>query len=341
MSNVSAVRSGVPFAQWQLSKIAHPDYRRSMSAISSHSFLRFDIGWMTKVPLGPRGKAAALAGGAVLFWSTWPTLATVAGAAPPFLVFGLASAIGFAIALSIAVVQGNARQFTRTPPKTMMFVASALLINNILYLIAMPRIGPAEANVIAYLWPVLLVAILSFTKGERLTPLAKIGIGLGFIGAALAIGPTFESGFDYLGITLAFLSGLTFAVYAAIRSSAKGSGEVIGPSMGVLAVMALAAHLMFEEPTSLSTIQWLAIAGIGIAPLTLSNILWDKAMRTGFSSTISGIAYLTPVGSIAILALFGVATITWGAVIGALLVVVGAVAASGVIGGRTKTSSDR
>ncbi|MBY5931433.1 DMT family transporter [Tateyamaria omphalii] len=312
-----------------------------MTAIVSVTFLRFDILSTLGNPLGPRGRAVALAGGAVLFWSTWPTLATLAGTAPPFLVFGLASAIGFAIALLMALAQANVREFVLTPPKTMIFVASALLINNILFLVAMPRIGPAEANVIAYLWPVMLVAILSLTKGERLTLLAKIGIGLGFVGAALAIGPTFERGFDYLGIVLAFLSGLTFAIYAAIRSSAKSSGEVIGPSMGVLAVMALMAHCLFEEPTSLSVTQWLAIAGIGIAPLTLSNVLWDKATRTGFSSTVSGIAYLTPIGSIAILAVFGAAAITWGAVIGALLVVIGAVAASGVVKGRAKLSRDR
>ena len=213
----------------------------------------------------------------------------------------------------------------------MAFVAIALLANNVLYLMAMPRIGPAEANVIAYLWPVLLVAILSFTKGERLSAVAKIGIFMGFIGAALAIGPTFEGGFDHLGILLAFLSGLTFAVYAAIRSSAKDAGEVIGPSMGMLAFLALLSHWIFEEPTALSATPWVAIAGIGIAPLTLSNVLWDKATRTGFASTISGIAYLTPVGSIAILAVFGVATVTWGALLGAVLVVAGAVAASGIL----------
>lgn len=101
--------------------------------------------------------------------------------------------------------------------------------------------------------------------------------------------------------------------------------------MGLLALLALAAHWLFEEPTPLSAPRWLAIAGIGIAPLTLSNVLWDKAARAGFTSTIAGIAYLTPIGSLALLAIFGVATVTWGAVAGAVLVVMGAVAASGVL----------
>ena len=98
------------------------------------------------------------------------------------------------------------------------------------------------------------------------------------------------------------------------------------------------AHWLFEQPADLSALQWIAVAGIGIAPLTLSNVLWDKATRTGFTSTIAGIAYLTPIGSLAILAVFGVASVTWGAVAGALLVVMGAVAASGLLTGPSRNT---
>jgi len=284
-----------------------------------------------KWPFGSRSEAATLAGGAVLLWATWPTLAMLAGPTPPFLVFGLAAAIGFAISLILAVMRGEAEPFLRTPVGTLVLVAVSLLTNNVLYLMAMPRIGPAEANVVAYLWPVLLVAILSLLKRERLGVLRVAGIALGFLGAVLAIGPTFELGFDPTGVLLAFLSGLTFAVYAAIRSYARERNDVIGPSMGLVAVMALCAHVLFEDAASLSWVQWVAICGIGIAPLTLSNVLWDRATRTGFTATIAGIAYLTPIGSLGILAAFGVASVTYGACVGAALVFMGAMAASGLL----------
>jgi len=298
---------------------------------SAHPFFWFSIPTAPRWPLGPRARAAALAGGAVLFWASWPTLATLAGPAPPFLVFGLAAAVGFGMSLLIAIVRGGARPFLCTRPKTLCLVAISLLANNVLYLMAMPKIGPAEANVVAYLWPVLLVAILSFIRREQLGLIRKIGITFGFLGAALAIGPTFERGFDFVGVLLAFSSGLTFAVYAAIRSYARDSHDVIGPSMGLLAVLALGAHYVFEEPANLSLAQLIAVCGIGVAPLTLSNVLWDRATRTGFASTIAGIAYLTPIGSLGFLTVFGVASVTWGAVGGAILVVVGAMAASGLL----------
>src|SRR5882757_9743846 len=112
-----------------------------------------DTSW---VPSGPSARAASFAIGAVLLWSTWPMLATFAQPAPPMLVFGLAAAVGFCVMFIRAALAGTAAGFVGIRPATMLFVATGLFANNLLYLLAMPRIGPAEANVIAYLWPVML-----------------------------------------------------------------------------------------------------------------------------------------------------------------------------------------
>lgn len=282
-------------------------------------------------PFGPQTRAACLALGAVLLWATWPALATVASPAPPFLIFGLASAIGFVVSFGLSAIQGQSASFLSTPPRTLAVVTIGLLTNNILYLLAMPRIGPAEANVISYLWPVLLVAIMARLRKERLGQIRMLGIATAFVGAVFAIGPAFEHGFDGGGILLAFFSGLSFAAYAAIRSYGREMHDVIGPSMGLLAISALGFHTIFEPSASLTSTQWLAIAGIGIAPLTLSNALWDRAVRTGYMAMISGIAYLTPLASLVLLALLGVGTVSVGVVAGAVLVVAGALAASGFL----------
>jgi drug/metabolite transporter (DMT)-like permease len=284
---------------------------------------------------GPRARAATLASGAVLFWATWPTLATLAGQVPPFLVFGLAAGIGYVLSLLLAVARGRTRAFLATPWRTMLLVSVGQLVTSALFLFAMPRIGAAEANVISYLWPVMLVLILARWRGERLGPLRLAGIGLGFAGAAFAIGPTFALGFDPVGVLLAVLSGLTFAVYAAIRSFAREPGDVIGPSMALMSLIAFALHLAFEPAASLSMTQVLIIAAVGIAPLTISNALWDRASRTEHTSLISAIAYATPLASIVIMTLFGVGAVSWPVLVGAVLVVAGALAASGLVGRRT------
>lgn len=277
---------------------------------------------------GPKTKAISLALGAVLLWSTWPTLATWARPAPPFLIMSMGAAVGFGISLAKTSATAGVKAFFGRSLGTTLFVALALLMNNVLYLFAMPLIGPAEANVVSYLWPILLVLILSALHGKTLTRGQWIGILAAFSGAAIAIGPTFGHGFNPLGIGFALGSGLTFAVYAAIRSFAKDERDVVGPSMGIVAVICMGLHVAFEASTTLSTEQLLAIAAIGIAPLTLSNALWDRATRTGQAATISSLAYLTPLFGILILAVAGVASLTWATFLGAILIVLGALKAS-------------
>jgi drug/metabolite transporter (DMT)-like permease len=74
-----------------------------------------------------------------------------------------------------------------------------------------------------------------------------------------------------------------------------------------------------------------ALRCVGIAPLTISNALWDRASRTEHTSLISVIAYATPLASIVIMTLFGVGAVSWPVLVGAVLVVAGALAASGLV----------
>lgn len=103
---------------------------------------------------------------------------------------------------------------------------------------------------------------------------------------------------------------------------------MIGPAMGLVAVLSITLHFVFENDAALGFAQLLAIAAIGMAPLTLSNALWDLASRTGHTATISSIAYLTPLAGLLLLSLLGVTTVTWSTGAGALLIVGGALAAS-------------
>lgn len=291
-----------------------------------------DIAWPKP---GPRARAGALAAGAVLLWATWPMLASFSQPAPPLLVFGLAAAVGFLAAFLRSAAQGRAGTFLKVRPGTVLFVAAGLFANNLLYLLAMPRIGPAEANVVAYLWPVMLVGLGAWAGRSRLGRGQIAGIGLAFLGAAVVIGPKLDAAsLDLVGFLLAFGSGLVFAVYALVRSYGRETEDVIGPSMGMIALAALGGHALFETATDLSAMQWLAIAGIGIAPLSFSNMLWDRASRTGQLALISAIAYFTPLAALLLLALTGAAAVSAMTGLGAVLIVAGALLAASLVGGK-------
>ena len=274
---------------------------------------------------GRDARTFSLVGGAVVLWASWPTLATVAYPAPPFLVLGLAALVGFALSFCLMAVRGRARSFWSVSPATLIFVAFGLMGNNAFYLAAISRIGPAEANVVHYLWPIFLVILSAFVVRRAPTPVQVVGIACGFSGVAVALSPQMGAGFDAVGVLLGISGALTFAVYSVGRSLAKVETNVVGPSLGLAGAGALAVHVLTEPVYALSATQWGAIALMGLGPFTLANILWDRATRQGAAATISSLAFLTPLVALSLLVVFGLSTLTLQLVVGAVLTIAGAV----------------
>ncbi len=263
-----------------------------------------------------------------MLWASWPALATIAHPAPPLLVLGASALIGFLFSLVLAAKQKALATFATVPVKTLVFVAIGLMGNNAFYLAAITRIGPAEANVVHYLWPVFLVGLASAVHRRAPTFLQTIGIASGFIGVAVALSPQMGGGLDLIGALLGACGALTFAIYSVGRSLAQVETNVVGPSLGVAGIAALAAHFILEPVYWPANSQWLAIVLMGVGPFTVANILWDRATREGSAATISSLAFLTPLVAMMLLAVFGLGVVTVATVIGALFAIAGAVLSS-------------
>lgn len=274
---------------------------------------------------GPNGKAAALVGGAVVLWASWPALATLAAPAPPFLVLGLSALVGSLFSYLMAARQGRASDFFSVRPGTLVFVALGLMGNNAFYLAAISRIGPAEANVVHYLWPVFLVAFAAVIHRRSPSLVQIVGIASGFCGVAVALSPHMSHGLNLSGVLLGVCGALTFALYSVGRSLARAETNVVGPSLALAGTGALIAHAAFEPTYWPNTDQWIAIVMMGIGPFTMANIFWDKATRQGAAATISSFAFLTPLVAISLLAIFGLGVVSAATIAGACLAICGAV----------------
>ncbi len=277
---------------------------------------------------GPHGKTYALVGGAVVLWASWPALATIAHPAPPLLVLGASALIGFLFSFALACNQKTLSTFVGVPFGTLAFVAIGLMGNNAFYLAAISRIGPAEANVVHYLWPVFLVVIASLLHRRSPTWLQVFGIASGFAGVAVALFPQMRGDLDLIGVILGVCGALTFAIYSVGRSIAQVERNVVGPSLGLAGIAALAAHFILEPSYWPTTSQWFAIVLMGVGPFTVANILWDKATREGSAATISSLAFLTPLVAMMLLAVFGLGIVTLATLIGALFAIAGAILSS-------------
>jgi drug/metabolite transporter (DMT)-like permease len=123
---------------------------------------------------------------AIALWGVLALLALRLSRMPPFLLVGVGLLIG-----SLCSVH-KLREW-RVPPTTLLLGIYGLFGFHFCLFMALRYAPPVEANLINYLWPLLIVALAPvFLPGHRLRPQHIAGALLGFAGAVLIVtGGTF------------------------------------------------------------------------------------------------------------------------------------------------------
>ena len=205
-----------------------------------------------------------------------------------------------------------------------------------LYFGALRLAPPAEAGLINYLWPLLIVLCSAFLPGLRLTARHLLGAALGFAGLILVARAPAEanavvSPTIWLGYGLALCAAVVWAGYSIwSRTRAAVHSEAVAGFCLVTSFVAAAAH-GFIEPTVIpaSALEWGAIVALGIGPVGLAFFLWDDGVKRGDLRLLAILSYGTPVLSTGLLVIFGMASLTRELGLACLLIAVaGAVGAS-------------
>ncbi len=281
---------------------------------------------------GPRPisrNAATRAGfGAILMWSLLALLSVGAAPVPPLQLNVLVFSIGALPGLAWAWRHGEFAALRRVSAPTYLFGIAGLFLYHTLYFAALRLAPPAEAGLIAYLWPLLIVLLSGLLPGERLRPAHLAGAALGFAGAGLIVlrAPGAFAGAALPGYGLALLCALTWSGYSVLS---RRLGHV--PTAAVLvfclgtAALSLPLHLMLETtrwPTGWT--GWAAIIGLGLGPVGLAFYLWDLGVKNGDIQMLGVAAYSAPVLSTLFLVASGLATPGPTLFVAALLVTSGA-----------------
>ncbi|HSW15581.1 MAG TPA: DMT family transporter, partial [Ramlibacter sp.] len=125
--------------------------------------------------------ANVLALGAIALWSLLASLGLTLSHVPPFLLTGLALVIGSVPSWPLA------RQW-KTHPLTLALGVCGLFGYHFLLFVALRVAPPVEANLVNYLWPLLIVVLApALLPGLRLRPAHVMAAVAGFVGAAIAI----------------------------------------------------------------------------------------------------------------------------------------------------------
>lgn len=267
---------------------------------------------------------------AILLWSTLALFAAMSGRVPPFQLVGMTFVIGGLLILTIAAARGELRRVMPTPASFALGLYGPFG-DTALYYAAMKTAPAAEANLIHYLWPLLIVLFAALLPGGRLKPRHLIGALIGLAATALLISGGLGSGGGISpGHGLAALGAFVWASYSVLsrRFSAVPS-ESLSITMLGCAIPAFACHFAFETTLwSLTSVEWGGVLGLGLGAIGLAFVVWDIGMKKGDVALLGVASYAAPVLSTIILVIAGYAAASWLLAVSCLLIVVGALVAS-------------
>lgn len=191
------------------------------------------------------------------------------------------------------------------------------------------RFAPAiEANLINYLWPVIMVILTPvFFKNERLRSYHIIGAAFSVVGSVIMMmGKNDEMSFDSMkGYLLALGAALTWPIYT-IGKKAMGPISIwaVGGFCLGSSVLCFITHAVIEPRVVLQGHDAWMLFVMGVGPFGVAFYFWDMALRKGDPKTIGALAYLTPVISTVNLVIFGNQNLSSTTLVAMLLIIGGA-----------------
>jgi drug/metabolite transporter (DMT)-like permease len=270
---------------------------------------------------------------AILMWSLLSVMTVATGRIPAFQLAAMTFAIGAAVALASFIWRPAAFGALKQPPLAWIVGVGGLFGYHALYFLALRFAPPAEAGLLNYLWPLLIVLFSSFLPGERLAAHHIIGAVLGLAGTVLLFAGNSSGGFapgQIPGLAAAFVAAFVWAAYSVMSRKLKAvPTEAVAGFCAATAVLAALVHGMVE--TTLwpeTTLQWLAIIALGVGPVGAAFFAWDIGMKRGDIRVLGAASYATPLLSTAFLIFAGFAKPSAAIAIAAILIAGGGLIAA-------------
>ena len=276
-----------------------------------------------------RDKATLIGFGAIALWSALALMTAASGAIPPFELAALTFAIGGAAGLAYAAARGKLGAL-KQPPVVWLVGVGGLFGYHALYFAALRAAPPAQASLVAYLWPLLIVLMSAALPGEKLKAKHIVGAALGFCGAALLLWDKIGNGRPGYGLVLALGCAFTWSSYSIASRFLKATPtEAVAGFCLVTAALAAVCHRLFETtvwPAGASEVA--AIVGLGLGPVGLAFYVWDYGVKRGDIRLLGVASYAAPVLSTLILVAAGFAPATASLGLACAAIVGGALVAS-------------
>src|SRR5690242_19737172 len=278
-------------------------------------------------------RAATLIGlTAILMWSLLAVLTVATGKIPAFQLAAMTFAIGALVGSLTWMGRPGAIGALRQAPLAWIVGVGGLFGYHALYFLALRFAPPAEAGLLNYLWPLLIVLFSSLLPGERLLPHHIIGAVLGLAGTVLLFAGntgSFAPG-ELPGLIAAFSAAFVWSTYSVLSRRLKSvPTDAVAGFCAVTALLAAAVHVLIESTVWPETaLQWLAVIALGVGPVGAAFYTWDIGMKRGDIRVLGAASYATPLLSSAFLILAGFAKASISIAVAAALIAGGGLIAA-------------
>lgn len=272
---------------------------------------------------------------AILLWATLATFTVLAGTIPAFQLLAMSFSVAFLIGIIWWSKAGwHSLRMLKQPLKVWIVGVGGLFGYHFFYFMAIKNAPAVEANLINYLWPLLIVLFSAFLPGEKLRWYHGLGAFFGFIGAALLVlgkGEGLQLGGEYsMGYIYAVLCALTWSGYSVIsRLFGSVPTHVVGGFCGVTMVLAWGCHFIFEVTVVPSFVELFAAIMLGLGPVGGAFFVWDIGMKQGDIKLLGSLAYGAPLLSTLLLIVLGLAASSWSVWMACGLIIIGSLISSG------------
>jgi drug/metabolite transporter (DMT)-like permease len=270
---------------------------------------------------------------AILMWSLLAVLTVATGIIPAFQLAAMTFAIGALVGSLTWIGRPEALTALRQEPLAWIVGVGGLFGYHALYFLALRFAPPAEAGLLNYLWPLLIVLFSSLLPGERLARHHIIGALLGLAGTVLLFAGNSTGGFapgQLPGLFAAFVAAFVWAAYSVMSRKLKSvPTDAVAGFCLVTALLAVLVHGLVEDTLWPDTpAQWLAIAALGVGPVGAAFYAWDIGIKRGDIRVLGAASYATPLLSTAFLMLAGFAKPSANIAIAAVLIAGGGLIAA-------------
>lgn len=194
---------------------------------------------------------------------------------------------------------------------------------------------PVYYSLIAALTPVGVMLMAALFIGEKITWMKVVGVVLGIVGALLMLFKGWQAGAgknDVLGIFLAILSLLTWAIYLIVTRKVSQKYSSVTQMKWIFLISAIVTVPIvipeFHAQTLYSSaVNWEGVAEMAFLVLgatVLGYFLIPVAMKTLHATTVSIYTNLQPIVASLVAITIGQDFLTWDKIVAAVLVLISA-----------------